>query len=101
MKFYIIGDRQTVLGFRLVGIEGTDVEDREEALSALRTAVSKKDVGIILITEKVAGKMRDEVEARLYGMGFPLVLEIPDASGPSPDRPKIEELVRKAIGISI
>jgi V/A-type H+-transporting ATPase subunit F len=101
MKFYVIGDRQTVLGFRLVGIEGTDVEDRDQALAALRTAVSEKDIGIVLITEKVAGKMRDEVDARLYGMGFPLVLEIPDSAGPSPDRLAIEELVRKAIGISI
>ena len=35
MKFYVIGDRQTVLGFRLVGIEGTDVAGRDEALDAL------------------------------------------------------------------
>ena len=101
MKFYVVGDRQTVLGFRLVGIEGTAVESREEALDALKAAVARKDVGIILITETIAGQMRDEVEARLYGMGFPLVLEIPDSHGPSPDRPPIEDIVRKAIGITI
>ena len=101
MKFYVIGDRQTVLGFRLVGIEGTDVTDRDEALAALKTVVAEKEVGIVLITEAIAGQVRDEVEARLYGMGFPLVLEIPDSQGPSPDRPGIEDIVRKAIGISI
>jgi V/A-type H+-transporting ATPase subunit F len=101
MKFYVIGDRQTVLGFRLVGIEGADVASRDEALAALRTAVAGKEVGIILITETIAGQVRDEVEARLYGMGFPLVLEIPDSHGPSPDRPAIDDIVRKAIGINI
>jgi vacuolar-type H+-ATPase subunit F/Vma7 len=101
MKFYVIGDRHTVLGFRLVGIEGADVANRDEALAALKAAVAGNDVGIILITEAVAGQVRDEVEARLYGMGFPLVLEIPDSGGPSPDRPRIEDVVRKAIGISI
>ncbi len=101
MKFYVIGDRQTVLGFRLVGIEGTDAADRDEALAALKAAVEEKDVGIVLITETIAGQVRDEVEARLYGMGFPLVLEIPDSKGPSSDRPAIEDIVRKAIGISI
>ena len=101
MKFFVIGDRQTVLGFRLVGIEGTVAGEREDALDALNAVVTRKDVGIVLITEMIADKVRDEVDARLYGMGFPLVLEIPDASGPSPQRPKIEDVVRKAIGISI
>lgn len=101
MRFYAIGDRQTVLGFRLVGIEGTVATEREAALEALREAVQSKDIGIVLVTEAVAAQIRDEVEARLYGMGFPLVLEVPDASGPSDERPKIEELVRKAVGISI
>ena len=101
MKFFVIGDRQTVLGFRLVGVEGRQAEAREEALAALDEAVSRKDLGIVLITEAVAAGIRDEVEARLYGIGFPLVLEIPDASGPSPERPSIDDVVRKAIGISI
>jgi V/A-type H+-transporting ATPase subunit F len=101
MKFFVIGDRQTVLGFRLVGIEGRTVTEREEALTVLAEAVSSKDIGIVLITEAVASKVRDEVDARLFGIGFPLVLEIPDALGPSPERMKIEEVVRKAIGISI
>ncbi|MFH1314477.1 MAG: V-type ATP synthase subunit F [Candidatus Eisenbacteria bacterium] len=101
MKFFVMGDRQTVLGFRLVGIEGKQVEERDDALAALDEAVLRKDLGIVLVTEAVANRIRDEVEARLYGMGFPLVLEIPDASGPSPERPSIEDVVRKAIGISI
>jgi len=101
MKFYAIGDRQTILGLRLVGIDGTVATERDAALEALHEAVETSEVGIVLITEAVAGEIRDEVEARLYGMGFPLVLEIPDASGPAGDRPEIGEIVRKAVGISI
>ena len=101
MKFYVIGDRQTVLGFRLVGIRGKVADGREDALEALRGAVDDKDTGIVLVTEDIAGKIRDEIEARLYGIGFPLVLEIPGGSGPAEDRPEIGEIVRKAVGISI
>lgn len=101
MKFHVIGDNDTVLGFRLVGVAGRVVESSEEALSALREAVGNKEIGVVLITEKVAAGIRDEVEARHYGLGFPLVLEIPDSSGPDPERPDIEEIVRKAIGVSI
>lgn len=101
MKFYVIGDNGTVLGFRLVGVAGRVVENPGEALSALREAVANRETGVVLITEKVAAGIRDEVEARHYGLGFPLVLEIPDSSGPDPERPDIEEIVRKAIGVSI
>ena len=101
MKFFVIGDRETVLGFRFVGVEGTIATQRTDVLSALTDAVARKDIGVVLVTEKVAAELREEVEARLFGFGFPLVLEIPDSSGPAPDRPKIEEVVRKAVGISI
>lgn len=101
MTFYVIGDRETVLGFRLVGVEGCIACDKDAALAALNEAVQWKHVGIVLLTEKVAAQIRGEVEARLYGFGFPLVLEIPDSSGADPARLKIEDVVRKAIGVSI
>jgi len=101
VKFFVIGDQETVLGLRLVGVEGAVATEREDALVALKEAVAKEDVGVVLVTEKVAAEIRDEVESRLYGIGFPLVLEIPDSSGPVPDRLKIEEVVRRAIGISV
>jgi V/A-type H+-transporting ATPase subunit F len=101
MKLFVIGDDQTVLGYRLVGVEGKVAEGREEALAALRQAVENREIGVVLITEKIAAGIRDEVEARLYGLGFPLVLEVPDATGPDPNRLNIEEVVRKAIGVSI
>jgi V/A-type H+-transporting ATPase subunit F len=101
MKFFVIGDSQTVLGFSLVGVGGKVVSERQDALDALDEAVKIKEVGVVLVTEHVAGKIRDEVDARLYGIGFPLVLEIPDSAGPSPDRPEIKDVVRKAVGISI
>jgi len=101
VKFFVIGDRETVLGFRFVGVEGSVAAGREQAVAALNEVVDQKDVGVVLVTEPIAATIRDELEARLYGMGFPLVLEIPDSSGPVPDRLDIEEVVRRAIGISV
>ena len=101
MKFFVIGDQETVLGLRLVGVDGAVAVGRDDALAALTEAVARDDVGVVLVTEKVAAEIRDEVEVRLYGIGFPLVLEIPDSSGPVPGRLEIEEVVRRAIGISV
>jgi len=101
MKFYVIGDRETVLGFRLAGIEGAVATDRATAAPALRDAASKADIGVVLITERTAAEIREDVDARLYGEGFPLVLEIPDGAGPAADRTRIEDIVRRAIGVEL
>ncbi|MBI5093447.1 MAG: V-type ATP synthase subunit F [Candidatus Hydrogenedentes bacterium] len=101
MKFFVIGDWQAVLGFRLAGVEGVVVTSEAEAATALREAVARKDVGLILVTEKVANSIRDEFDARLYGHGFPLVLDIPDASGPVSGRLTVEDAVRRAVGMNL
>jgi len=101
MEFFVIGDQDTVLGLRLAGVNGCVATDRDSALHALRDAVARKDTGVVLVTERVASSMRDEVDAFLFGSGFPLVLEIPDASGPAPGRRTVEDIVRKAIGVNV
>ncbi len=101
MKFYVIGDTETVLGFRLVGVEGRVVTDRVSALAALNDCVAAKNAGVVLITEKTAALIRDEVDAHLYGSGLPLVLEIPDSAGPSPERINVDEVVLRAVGVAI
>ncbi len=101
MRCFAIGDTQTVLGLRLVGVEGAVATEREQALAAFNQAVGAKDIGLVLVSEPVAKTIRAEIDTRLYGFGSPLVLEIPDASGPAPDRLKIEDVVRKAMGVSV
>jgi V/A-type H+-transporting ATPase subunit F len=101
MRCFAIGDTQTVLGFRLVGVEGAVATDREQAVAAFERAVADKGIGLVLVAEPVAKTIRAEIETRLYGFGFPLVLEIPDASGPDPERSTIEDVVRQAMGVSV
>ena len=101
MKLFVIGDRETVLGFRLVGVEGIVTTDRAEALTALQAVVERKEIGLILITERVARLIQEEFDARAYGTGFPLVLEIPDVTGPAATRQSIKEIVSKGIGVSL
>lgn len=101
MHVHVIGDVDSVLGFRLAGVEGTVATDRISALEALKAVLERKETGIVLLTEPVAAQVRDTFESHVYGMGFPLLLEIPDASGPDPARMRVEDIVRKAIGIKL
>ncbi|MCC6695976.1 MAG: V-type ATP synthase subunit F [Candidatus Hydrogenedentes bacterium] len=101
MEFFVIGDRDTVLGMRLAGVAGCTVTDRASASDALRDALARENTGVVLLTEPIAAQLRDEVASHMFGAGWPILLEIPDASGPSPDRPSVADIVRKATGISL
>ncbi len=101
MKFFVIADEHTVTGFKLVGLEGEVVESDDEAREALGRAFESGDIGIIIITEKIAASIRQEVEKFTFGQAFPLIIEIPDREGPMEGRVSIREMVRSAVGVKI
>jgi V/A-type H+-transporting ATPase subunit F len=101
MKYSVLGDEDTVLGFGLVGVSGKIATNPEEAERGFKAILQQKDTGIVIITERVADMIRPLVDRFLYTASFPLVVEIPDRNGPKPDRPGIKEMVNTAIGIRI
>ena len=101
MKYSIIGDEDTVLGFELVGLSGKVVQTAEEARRAFESMLEDKEIGIIIITEPIADMIRPIVEKYLFTLSFPLIVEIPDRRGRPADRPGIREMVNAAIGIKL
>lgn len=100
-KLFLIGDDETVLGFRFAGIRGHVAEDAPAAAELFRKAIQDGDVRIVVITERIAQLIRGEIDAFTQKRGFPFVVEIADAGGPSPTRKSPSDLVREAIGITI
>lgn len=101
MKYYVIGDEDTVLGFGMGGVRGTGVHDRASAEEAFRQAIAEPNIGILIITEKIADYIRSTVDQYLFSERFPLILEIPDREGPKEGRTGIREMVNAAIGIKL
>ena len=101
VQFYVIADEHTVTGFKLVGIDGEVVDSADEAREALSKAFSSPDIGIIILTEKIAASIKEEVEEFLFGHSFPLIIEIPDRTGPLEGRVSIREMVRSAVGVKV
>ena len=101
MQFYVIADEHTVTGFKLVGIDGEVVESADEAREALKKAFSSTEIGIIVLTEKIASSVREDVEEFVFGHSFPLIIEIPDRTGPMEERISIRQMVRSAVGVKV
>ncbi len=101
MKYAIIGDEDTVLGFDIVGVSGQVATNAEEAKQAFTATLEDKTVAIIIMTEPVADMIRSIVDRYLFTESFPLIVEIPDRKGRRADRPDIKDMVNAAIGIKL
>jgi len=101
MKYSVIGDEDTVLGFGIVGVSGKIASNAEEAQKAFQTIIDDQETAIIIITEPVADMMRSTVDKYLFTQSFPLIVEIPDRHGRDPNRPEVSEMVNAAVGIKI
>ncbi|MGD1002083.1 MAG: V-type ATP synthase subunit F [Candidatus Brocadiia bacterium] len=99
-KYLVIADEDTVLGFRCVGIAGTAVNSRTEALAALKSA-RDSEAGVVILTQEATAMMQEEVDALRFGSGLPLVVEIPGARGPFAGRKNLSDVIRQAIGIRV
>ncbi len=93
MKVLVIGDKLTCMAFALGGIATMPVSGREDTRTALETALARPDVGLILITEKMADMARELVDEAVFRIYRPLLLEIPDTEGPLSKGPPVSAQV--------
>jgi len=101
LKFYVIGDEDTVLGFGLAGVQGEVVQTPEQARKALERAFQMEGLGVIILPERVAATIRKEVDRYIYATTFPLIIEIPDRLGPTEGRESVRDLIRAAVGVHL
>ncbi len=100
MYALVIGDRDMVTGFRLVGVKGIVVSSVDEAWRALSKAVESVDVALIIISEEFSTKMRDNIDKLRLSRMAPLIVEAPGRLGPS-GAIDMSDIVRKAIGVKV
>jgi V/A-type H+-transporting ATPase subunit F len=102
MKVFIISDNtHTLTGMRLSGIEGVVVHEREEILKELAKVKKNRDIGIILITELLAERVKLELDEIKLSSSLPIIVEIPDRHGPRRPPDFLTRYIRESIGLKI
>lgn len=101
-KITVIGDRDTVIGFRMVGVsEGSVPKSPEETRKKLLEYFRDPRMGLILITERLASGVEDTI-IELSQAPVPVILLIPDRLGSTGTHETVlRELIRRAVGIEI
>ena len=102
MKFYFISDNvDTQMGMRFAGIEGVVVHEEEEVRRELTSAMERKDIAVILMTEKLVSLCPDIVYDLKLNRKQPLIVEIPDRHGNGRTKDSITKYVQDAIGVKL
>ncbi|WHH61222.1 V-type ATP synthase subunit F [Petroclostridium sp. X23] len=102
MQMFLISDNvDTQTGMRMAGIEGVVVHEAQELKTVLDTVVKNKEIGIILITEKLGKLLPEYIKDIKLNYHTPLVVEIPDRHGTGRTPDSITRYVREAIGLKI
>ncbi len=96
----LIGDRDSILGFKSLGVAIFPVNTKSESAQALQEAV-RREYKIAFITEQMAPSI--EEIANIVGEGtFPVVTMIPSNRGSTGvAMQRLQALVRKAAGADL
>ncbi len=101
-KFYCLSDNvDTLVGMRLVGIEGEVIHDRDVFLKRLEVVVVDPTIAIVLVTTKLIDLAPHVISELKLRDTNSLIVEIPDRHGNAKIGEKIDAYVSKAVGVNL
>ncbi len=99
-KIAVMGDRDSVMGFKVLGLDVVEADDPAEAKASLRR-LAKEPYAVIYLTEQLASQIPEEV-ARYKDQLTPAIILIPGKEGSlGIGLAKVGEAVERAIGTNI
>ena len=102
MKMYLISDNiDTWTGMRLAGVEGAVVHEKAELKQELDKVLADKEIGIVLLTEKLVREFPAIGYDVKLNRKLPLIIEIPDRHGTGRKPNFITDYVNEAIGLKL
>ena len=98
MRTMLISDNNdTLVGMRLGGVKSVLASNRE----AIEFALSKEEVGILIVTERVFDMAKAELLDIRMNRRTPLIVEIPDRHGQIRDDNYITQYINESVGIKL
>ena len=95
-----IGDADSVLGFRALGVETIVPENTDEARKQFERLVKQK-TSVIMITEKMMDCLQEQIE-EVVNMAIPAVVVLPGITGTMKrGEDTIRELIIRAVGVDL
>jgi V/A-type H+-transporting ATPase subunit F len=102
LKIAVIGGKDTVIGFKAVGLEACPASNAAEALQALRSLTKEdSEYAIIYIEEKLAQELQHEID-KFKDSPTPAIIMIPGREGSMGlGQTALRAAVERAVGTNI
>lgn len=99
-KIGVVGDKDSILGFKMLGFDVRFVNEAKEARNVI-DKMAEENFGVIYLTEQIAELIPETID-RYDEKMTPAVILIPNHSGSQGiGRERIEKNVEKAVGQNI
>lgn len=99
-KIAVVGDRDSVLGFKALGLEVCPVDTPDQARQAL-VRLAKEDCAVIYLTEQLGSQLQDLLD-RYKNQVTPAIILIPGKEGSlGIGMQNITSAVERAVGADI
>ena len=101
-RLAVVGDRELVIGYRLIGIDDTFIVDAEEASKKIQELYSSGEFGLIIASDSVRSKIPSKFLSEIEGSIEPLVLFLPSLKETTEeDKESIAALAKRVLGVNI
>ncbi len=95
----VIGERELVLGFRLVGVENSFIAEKEKGVEMLKEMIRERKYSLIMISESIKSFMDQKTLRNVETSTDPVVVFIPLPGGQ--DLESVNDLARRVLGVEI
>lgn len=99
-RIAIVGERELVIGYQLLGIEDTFIVTGEDANKKIQEVFSSGEFSLIIASESVRTGLPLALRTRLEASIEPLVLFMPSLQGDIKEE-SISALAKRVLGINI
>ncbi len=101
-RLAIIGDRELVIGYRLIGIDDTFIVDDEDTSKKIQELYSSGEFGLIIASDSVRASLSSKYLSEIEESIEPLVLFLPSQKETTEQSEEsISALAKRILGIKI
>lgn len=97
----VIADADSVVGFRLAGVDAVAAGCAEEAERLLRACIAEGGVSLVLINQSFLDRFSETARRRIERLSLPLIIPLPISptwGKEEPSQDYVLSLIRRAIG---
>jgi V/A-type H+/Na+-transporting ATPase subunit F len=100
-KIAVVGDRELVLGYRLLGVEDAFIASRDEAQKVVMDLFNSNNYGLIIAGNEVRRALSVAARDKLESSIIPLVVFMPPIDSAAPEEESLSKLARRVLGVDI